>query len=497
MRSNGMWHVDQPALAADLGDRLLQRHPARDLLLDEEADHLALIGGLHLLGHDHLDRRRPAPRASSAPEISLWSVTAIAPSPARSARLEQHVDRRRAVGRVVGVHVQVDVRSSLREPSRCRTAGRPSRVVAARGDLARRAPRTRRRRATSRAPARARCASRAGARAARRRDTRRSSCAASVAASRGSNSSPRSPSRERLLVDAAGATPPARRRRPSRAAAAAAPARCRPTPPPRSSARARCWASEPSAGPAKRTRSRSAPRQRDGGVGPGRATRPWRARAASGGSRRSARRNRRSAARSSSAEKTISTVSPPSAAAGARTRSAPGLDHAGSRRGSSARPGRAWRRSWRCGRRGGRTAARPACAPPGSRRTRSVGAWNVPTFSACEWRSAADAALGRERLVHVDEVELGARRAAPRSCATRPAAATPSPRRAAGTGGSGRRRASGRSPRTAKSDVRVGGQPLRPSRGPRGPARASPTARRPRPGGRACRARRKAARRSG
>ena len=47
--------VDEPALAADLGDRLLERHPARDLLLDEEADDLALVGGLDLLADDHLD----------------------------------------------------------------------------------------------------------------------------------------------------------------------------------------------------------------------------------------------------------------------------------------------------------------------------------------------------------------------------------------------------------------------------------------------------------
>ncbi len=39
--------------------------------------------------------------------------------------------------------------------------------------------------------------------------------------------------------------------------------------------------------------------------------------------------------------------------------------------------------------------------------SRSVAEWKLPTFSAREWRSAAEAALGRKRLVHVDEVELG------------------------------------------------------------------------------------------
>ena len=42
--------VDEAALALDLGDGLLQRQPARDLLLEEQADDLALVGGLDLLG---------------------------------------------------------------------------------------------------------------------------------------------------------------------------------------------------------------------------------------------------------------------------------------------------------------------------------------------------------------------------------------------------------------------------------------------------------------
>ena len=65
-------HVDEPALAADLGDRLGHRHAALDLLLEEEADHLTLLGGLHLLGDDHLDAAdlvRP-PRARRAPPRS-------------------------------------------------------------------------------------------------------------------------------------------------------------------------------------------------------------------------------------------------------------------------------------------------------------------------------------------------------------------------------------------------------------------------------------------
>ena len=65
-------------------------------------------------------------RASSAPEISLWSVTAIAPRPALARGGEQHLDRRRAVVRVVGVHVQVDVdqRAARRAARAAAAAGR-------------------------------------------------------------------------------------------------------------------------------------------------------------------------------------------------------------------------------------------------------------------------------------------------------------------------------------------------------------------------------------
>ena len=48
-----MGEVDDPALGADRVDRLAERHPARDLLVEEEPDHLALVVGLHLLARDH------------------------------------------------------------------------------------------------------------------------------------------------------------------------------------------------------------------------------------------------------------------------------------------------------------------------------------------------------------------------------------------------------------------------------------------------------------
>ena len=120
--------VDEPALALDLGDRLLERHPARDLLLDEEADHLALRRRLDLLADDHLDAvLRGLARASMAPETSLWSVTAIAPSPRRGPR-PAALHRRRAVVRVVGVHVQVDV-DQVPAPRRRARPSSPRRVA--------------------------------------------------------------------------------------------------------------------------------------------------------------------------------------------------------------------------------------------------------------------------------------------------------------------------------------------------------------------------------
>ena len=50
---------DEPALAADLGDRLLQPHSARGSSPDEQADHLALIGGHDLFADDDLDPPPP------------------------------------------------------------------------------------------------------------------------------------------------------------------------------------------------------------------------------------------------------------------------------------------------------------------------------------------------------------------------------------------------------------------------------------------------------
>ena len=129
-------HVDEPALALDLGDRLRQRHPARDLLLDEEADHLALLAVLTssatitLTPYSVGDLRA----ASSAPEISLWSVTAIAPRPCSRGGRQQHLDRRRAVVASGRCACAGRRRSAGASRAAGAAAGSPRGVVAARGE---------------------------------------------------------------------------------------------------------------------------------------------------------------------------------------------------------------------------------------------------------------------------------------------------------------------------------------------------------------------------
>ena len=77
---------DEPALLADRGQRVLEAHAARDLLPQEEPDHLALPFVLTSSpGMTMRSRPRASSTASSAPPKTLWSVTAIAPSPISSA----------------------------------------------------------------------------------------------------------------------------------------------------------------------------------------------------------------------------------------------------------------------------------------------------------------------------------------------------------------------------------------------------------------------------
>jgi len=83
-------------------------HPPRDLLLDEQPDDLALICRLDLLADDHGD-----PFGLSASRVGARDLVVVGDrdrAQAASPRLgQQHLDRRRAVVGVVGVHVHVDV----------------------------------------------------------------------------------------------------------------------------------------------------------------------------------------------------------------------------------------------------------------------------------------------------------------------------------------------------------------------------------------------------
>ena len=100
--------VDDALLLADRGDRLGERHAPRDLLTQEEPDHLALVVRLHLLAgnHDQVAPARPRDRLLGAAE----DVVIRDRDRAEAFRLrvvEQLVDLDRAVVRPRGVHVQV------------------------------------------------------------------------------------------------------------------------------------------------------------------------------------------------------------------------------------------------------------------------------------------------------------------------------------------------------------------------------------------------------
>ena len=127
-----MGNVHEPALAPDLGDRLVHRQASGDLQLEEEPDHLALLGGLDLLGDDHLDpshllgdlARRERPRDLVVVGNRDRTEAAVA------RRSHQHLDRSGAIRRVVRVHVEIDVdRAPPREPPAY--GGVAARVVAA------------------------------------------------------------------------------------------------------------------------------------------------------------------------------------------------------------------------------------------------------------------------------------------------------------------------------------------------------------------------------
>ena len=101
--------VDDPVLLADRRDRLRERHPARDLLVEEEADHLALVVGLDLLAGNH--DQFAAPGELDGLEGAAEDVVVgdrDRPEPFRLGVVDQRLRLDRAVVRPVRVHVEVD-----------------------------------------------------------------------------------------------------------------------------------------------------------------------------------------------------------------------------------------------------------------------------------------------------------------------------------------------------------------------------------------------------
>ena len=104
-----MGEVDEPALRLDRGDRVAERHPARDLLVQEEADHLALAVRLHLLAADDDD----VAVARELDDLLRAGEDVVVGDRDRAEAfglrvLEQQLGRDPAVVRRARVHVQVD-----------------------------------------------------------------------------------------------------------------------------------------------------------------------------------------------------------------------------------------------------------------------------------------------------------------------------------------------------------------------------------------------------
>src|SRR5207244_2412153 len=103
-----MRQVDEPVLLLDRGDRVRERESARDLLREEETDHLALAVGLDLLARDH--GQRAAARALDRLERAAEAVVIGHRDRAETLGLrmvDELVDLYGAVVRPARVHVQV------------------------------------------------------------------------------------------------------------------------------------------------------------------------------------------------------------------------------------------------------------------------------------------------------------------------------------------------------------------------------------------------------
>ena len=103
-------HVDEAALRADALERLGERQAARDLLVQEQPDDLAVGGGLDLRADDDVQRQAALDRARARLDAARDRVVIGDRERAEARcerRVEQLVDRRRAIPRVPAVHVQV------------------------------------------------------------------------------------------------------------------------------------------------------------------------------------------------------------------------------------------------------------------------------------------------------------------------------------------------------------------------------------------------------
>ena len=336
----------------------------------------------------------------------MWSVIAIASRPTSSA-VSSSVSTGVAQSGEWSVCMWRSTCTKSREDRRLRTAGAPSGGVAPAGHRAVELLET----ARPRGPTRARggprrCARRSG-RARAESVTSRSSWPASVSASRGSNRSPSSPSRTASSYsgsrETTGTAPPASARSTicgdGRAPAGGGHRHGRPRPGTGSPTRPPGPTSvHPVAQPA-----RQGERGRALGVAHPDA---WPASRGRRTARRSARRNSRSAPRSSWADSTMC-GGPPSAGSGRRMQLGPGRDHL-VLAGEEAR-----HRSRVTAKLAVRASRRPNSRSTSGRATwvdssRSVAEWKLPDVQRAGVAQRRGGRARRERLVHVQEVELGA-----------------------------------------------------------------------------------------
>jgi hypothetical protein len=101
-----MRHIDETVLLLDRRDRVGERHPARNLLVEEEADHLALVVGLDLLTryHRHVTVPRELERLHGACEHVVVGDRHRA-EPFGFGLVEQERRRHLTVVRRVSVHM--------------------------------------------------------------------------------------------------------------------------------------------------------------------------------------------------------------------------------------------------------------------------------------------------------------------------------------------------------------------------------------------------------